>query len=336
MADPTGIPEARPASCPRAARSTSGCSDWREVYQHVRPRRRCADAGRPLHGLRHPVLPPRLPAGQPHPGVERPGAARDDWREAIERLHATNNFPEFTGRLCPAPCEAACVLGINQRPGDDQAGRGRDHRPRLRRGLGPPAAARAQHRQDGRRRRLRPRRAGRRAAAHPRRARRHRVRAGRPHRRAAALRHPRVQDGEAAASTGGSSRWRPRAPGSSPASTSASTSTVERAARRLRRGRARRRGHRLAATSRPGPRARRHPPGDGVPAAGRTRCSRATSTRSPIDAEGKHVVIIGGGDTGADCLGTAHRQGAASVTQLEIMPRPPPSGRTPTRGRPSR
>jgi glutamate synthase (NADPH/NADH) small chain len=44
---------------------------------------------------------------------------------------------------------------------------------------------------------------------------------------------------------------------------------------------------------------------------------------SPISAEGKHVIIIGGGDTGADCLGTAHRQSAASVTQLEIMPRPP-------------
>jgi len=42
-----------------------------------------------------------------------------------------------------------------------------------------------------------------------------------------------------------------------------------------------------------------------------------------ISARGRHVVIIGGGDTGADCLGTAHRQGAASVTQLEIMPRPP-------------
>lgn len=42
----------------------------------------------------------------------------------------------------------------------------------------------------------------------------------------------------------------------------------------------------------------------------------------PITAEGKHVVVIGGGDTGADCVGTAHRQGAASVTQLEIMPRP--------------
>src|SRR5258706_13116414 len=46
---------------------------------------------------------------------------------------------------------------------------------------------------------------------------------------------------------------------------------------------------------------------------------------SPIDVHGKHVVIIGGGDTGADCLGTAHRQGAASVTQLEILARPPDS-----------
>jgi glutamate synthase (NADPH/NADH) small chain len=41
---------------------------------------------------------------------------RDQWQEAIERLHATNNFPEFTGRLCPAPCEASCVLGINDDP----------------------------------------------------------------------------------------------------------------------------------------------------------------------------------------------------------------------------
>ena len=46
-------------------------------------------------------------------------------------------------------------------------------------------------------------------------------------------------------------------------------------------------------------------------------------TESPISAEGKHVVVIGGGDTGADCIGTAVRQGALSITQLEIMPRPP-------------
>ena len=41
---------------------------------------------------------------------------RDDWRGATERLHATNNFPEFTGRLCPAPCETSCVVGINRDP----------------------------------------------------------------------------------------------------------------------------------------------------------------------------------------------------------------------------
>jgi len=41
---------------------------------------------------------------------------REDWEEALERLHATNNFPEFTGRLCPAPCETACVVGINRDP----------------------------------------------------------------------------------------------------------------------------------------------------------------------------------------------------------------------------
>ena len=47
--------------------------------------------------------------------MERPGP-HGDWRAAAERLHATNNFPEFTGRLCPAPCESACVLGINADP----------------------------------------------------------------------------------------------------------------------------------------------------------------------------------------------------------------------------
>ena len=64
-------------------------------------------------------------------------------RRAIERLHATNNFPEFTGRLCPAPCEAACVLGINQPTGDHQARRGRHHRPGLGGRVRHAAAARA-------------------------------------------------------------------------------------------------------------------------------------------------------------------------------------------------
>ena len=149
---------------------------------------------------------------------------RDHWREAIERLHATNNFPEFTGRLCPAPCESACVLGINQDPVAikqvevEIVERAWDEgwiepvSPPVQTGKkvavvgsGPAGLAAAQQLT----------RAG---------PRRRRVRAGRPHRRPAALRHPRVQDGEAPSSTGASRRWRPRAPCSAPASTWASTS----------------------------------------------------------------------------------------------------------------
>ena len=80
------------------------------------------------------------------------------------------------------------------------------------------------------------------------------------------------------------------------------------------------------------PRARRHPPGDGVPAAVEpVRARGATARRrEQILATDKNVVIIGGGDTGADCLGTSTRHGARSITQLEIMPEPPAvaSGRT--------
>ena len=123
---------------------------------------------------------------------------RDQWRAAIDRLHATNNFPEFTGKLCPAPCEASCVLGINNDPVTIKQIELSDHRPGLGRGLGRPAAAQGQDRQDGRRRRLRPRRPGRGPAARPGRARRHGLRARRPDRRPAPLRHPRLQDGEAA------------------------------------------------------------------------------------------------------------------------------------------
>ena len=122
---------------------------------------------------------------------------RDHWRDAIDRLHATNNFPEFTGRLCPAPCESACVLGINADPVTikqveveiiDQAwdeGWVTPQVPSVKTGKrvavigsGPAGLAAAQQLT---------------RAGHDVR----RARAGRPHRRAAALRHPRVQDGEA-------------------------------------------------------------------------------------------------------------------------------------------
>ena len=89
-----------------------GSRDWHEVYEpfpdddlRTRPAR-CMNCGIPFcnHGC---------PLGNIIPDWNDL-VYRDRWREAIERLHATNNFPEFTGRLCPAPCEAACVLGINQ------------------------------------------------------------------------------------------------------------------------------------------------------------------------------------------------------------------------------
>ena len=121
---------------------------------------------------------------------------RSDWDEALERLHATNNFPEFTGRLCPAPCETACVVGINRDAGDDQERRSRHHRQGLGRAPGHPAAARVAHREDGGRDRVRAGRAGRGPAAHPGRAHRRRVRARRRAGWPDAVRHPRVQDGE--------------------------------------------------------------------------------------------------------------------------------------------
>jgi glutamate synthase (NADPH) small chain len=110
--------------------------DWKEVYEPSRPTNlrdqasRCMDCGIPFCNN-------GCPLGNLIPDWNDL-VYRDHWQEAIDRLHATNNFPEFTGRLCPAPCEAACVLGINDDPVTDQAGRGRDHRPRLGRGLGHP------------------------------------------------------------------------------------------------------------------------------------------------------------------------------------------------------
>ena len=79
------------------------------------------------------------------------------WREALNRLHATNNFPEFTGLICPAPCESACVLDINDDPVTIEQIEVRDRRARLGRGLDRARAPGGPHRQDRRRRRARAR-----------------------------------------------------------------------------------------------------------------------------------------------------------------------------------
>ena len=84
-------------------------------------------------------------------------ARRDDWQDAIERLHSTNNFPEFTGKLCPAPCEGSCVLNLQESPVTikqiewEIIDRAYDE------GWVAAADAGGAHRQEGRRRRLRAR-----------------------------------------------------------------------------------------------------------------------------------------------------------------------------------
>ena len=87
--------------------------DYQE-FLLTRPVAELREQGGALHGLRRAVLPQRLPARQPDPRLERPRLPRTASRTRSRELHATNNFPEFTGRLCPAPCEAACVLEIRE------------------------------------------------------------------------------------------------------------------------------------------------------------------------------------------------------------------------------
>ena len=113
MGDPKGfmkheriVPDSRPV--PVRLR------DWREVYEPFdesilkAQASRCMDCGIPFCNN-------GCPLGNLIPDWNDL-VYKNEWKRAIEALHATNNFPEFTGRLCPAPCEAACVLGINEDP----------------------------------------------------------------------------------------------------------------------------------------------------------------------------------------------------------------------------
>ena len=248
MGKPTGFLEIQRAEAAVAAGRRAPARLARGLPARIRARRCAAQASRCMDcGI--PFCHQGCPLGNLIPDWNDL-VYRDRWQAAIERLHATNNFPEFTGRLCPAPCEGSCVLGINDDAGHDQGGRGRDRRPRLRRGLDrarsrrarAPASASPSSAPAGRPR-------GRRAAQ-SRRSQGDRVRARRSHRRAAALRHSRVQAGEAAARSparpdGAGGRRVPDA-----ARTSASTSRADELPRRLRRDRARRRRDRCRAICR--------------------------------------------------------------------------------------
>jgi len=245
---------------------------------------------------------------------------RDDWDAAIERLHATNNFPEFTGRLCPAPCETSCVLGINQDPVTiknievsiiERAFESHNVRPQPPEwlsgktvaviGSGPAGLAVAQQLT----------RAGHTVAVYERADKiGGLLRYGIPEfkmekkvldRRLEQMRREgtvfRAGVDVGAELTGEQLRDRYDAVVLAIGSTVGRDLPVP--------------GRELGGI---------HQAMEFLPQANRVALGETVPDQ--ILATGKHVVIIGGGDTGADCLGTSHRQGAASVTQLEIMPRP--------------
>ena len=206
-------------------------SDWDEFHEHFPAKKlreqgaRCMDCGTPF--CHTGTLIAGMASGCPiHNLIPEWNdlVFRGRWQEALDRLHQTNNFPEFTGRVCPAPCEGSCVLGINEPPVTIKAiecaiiDKGFDEGwvvPR------PPARA---HRQEGGRRRLRARRPRLRRPAQPRRPPRHRLRARRPHRRPADVRHPEHEARQGHRRAPRRRCWRPRASRSSPTPRSAATS----------------------------------------------------------------------------------------------------------------
>ena len=276
---------------------------------------------------------------------------RDEWHAAIERLHATNNFPEFTGRLCPAPCEPACVLSINDDPVTikqievsiiDRAfaegwvrARPPAHRTGRRVavvGSGPAGLAAAQQLN----------RAGHWVTIYERSDRiGGLLRYGIPEfKMEKAVLDRRLAQMEAegvtfvcstsvggVADAGSPSGDRVIEPGEERGLGSACAPGVQvRSAAEVR-------AAFDAVVLAGGATLPRDLPVPGRELDGvhyaleylkpANLVQEGALAASPITAAGKRVVIIGGGDTGADCLGTAHRQGAASVHQFEIMPEPP-------------
>jgi glutamate synthase (NADPH) small chain len=321
MAEKTGFlttPRQTAAKRPVDVRIT----DWREVQGRMphadveRQAGRCMDCGIPFcHN--------GCPLGNLIPEWNDL-VLRTHWQDAARRLHATNNFPEFTGLLCPAPCESSCVLGINADPvaikqveieivdrawdegwitsqPPSEAARAAGRRVTVI-GSGPAGLAAAQQLT----------RAG------------HAVTVFERDDRPGGLLRYGIPEFKM-------EKWRldrrldqMRAEGTQ--FHCGTHAGVDITAAELLAGYD-------AVVLAGGARLPRELPVTGAGLEGihqameylplANRAASGASSGSAISARGRRVVIIGGGDTGADCLGTALRQGAASVTQLEILPRPP-------------
>jgi glutamate synthase (NADPH/NADH) small chain len=317
---PTGFIEIRRTK-PHARPVEVRVRDWKEVYlveadTDMRQQgARCMDCGIPFCHQ-------GCPLGNLIPDWNDL-VYRNRWQAASERLHATNNFPEFTGRLCPAPCEGSCVLGINddavriksielaivERAFEEAWIRPQPPSRRTGRrvavvGSGPAGLATADQLN----------RAGHSVTVFERADRiGGLLRYGIPEFKLEKRRLDRrlaIMEQEGVVFRSGVDVG-----GEMPAS--ALRSDFD------------------ATVLCGGATAPRNLPIPGRDLGGihfavdyltqqNRRCEGdAVPPEEFISAEGRHVVIIGGGDTGADCLGTVHRQGALSVSQFEVMPRPP-------------
>ncbi|HEX7019738.1 MAG TPA: glutamate synthase subunit beta [Gemmatimonadaceae bacterium] len=322
MADPRGFLKLRRAS-PKRQPVDERVRHWNEFYSEMpegdlrSQATRCMDCGVPFcHSDTGCPVQNVIPEWN---DLVRTGA----WREALESLHATNNFPEFTGRLCPAPCESACVLGLIDDPVTirhiEQAIVDRGFRENW-------VAPRPPSRETGKRVAVIGSGPAGLAAAQQLRRSGHAVTVfEKSNRIGGLLRYgipdfkleKSVLDRRLAQLAAEGVEFRVNVAVGDDVSAAQLRQEFDAVCLTIGAGRAREidiPGRELEGV---------HLAMDYLTQQNRRTAGDDPSEGAVISARGKHVVIIGGGDTGSDCAGTAIRQGARSVRQLELMPQPP-------------